>query len=137
MRGAGDKAPSTPVPDPCLFFGPGHSAGECKQACFHQTDTSGFERCVKTGVNGPGSLCLLMVQSSNDDGVQIQMGLSHISTFKGSLFSPPQIYPLHSEGKYIYTLVFIGRPAGITGLMAIDHVTEVVSPLGEITYSSE
>lgn len=55
--------------------------------------------------------------------------------FKGSLFPPPQIYPLHSEGKYIYTLVFIGRPAGVTGLMAIDYATEVISPLGEITYS--
>lgn len=55
----------------------------------------------------------------------------------GSVCSSPQIYPLHSEGKYIYTSVFIGRPAGIAGLVAVDHATEVVSPLGEITYSSE
>lgn len=59
MRRGGDEAPPAPVRDPALFFGPRHSAGECRQAYVHQTDTSGFERYVKTGVNGPGScVCL-------------------------------------------------------------------------------
>ena len=61
---------------------------------------------------------------------------NHISTlFTGHLFSLPQSYSLHSAGKYIDTLVFIGRPTGITGLVAIDHATAVVPPVWEITYS--
>lgn len=55
--------------------------------------------------------------------------------FKGCLSSLPPSYPLYSAGKYIETSVFIGRPAGVTGLIAIDGATEVVSPVWEIKYS--
>lgn len=78
-----------------------------------------------------------MVQSSDCYGVQ-NLGWDPITSPllpKGSLSSLPQSYSLHSAGKNIDTLVSIGRPAGITGLVAIDHATEVVSLFWEITHN--
>lgn len=33
------------------------------------------------------------------------------------------------------TSVFVGKPAGVTGVVVVDYATEVVSALGEIAYS--
>lgn len=106
-RGDGDKGPSAPAPDPCLLLCP-WSLSSRMQTCFHRTYTSGFEHCIKTGVNWPGSLYLLMVQSSNGCGTKPEMGPSHITLlFKGSLFSLLQSYPFLSAGKYIDTSVSV------------------------------
>lgn len=55
--------------------------------------------------------------------------------FKDYFFSLPQSFPLHSAGKYVDTLAFPGKPADITGLVAVDHATEKFLLHWEITYS--
>lgn len=78
-----------------------------------------------------------MVQRSNGYGAQ-SLGWNPITSlllFKGSLFFSSSKLPFVSCRRVCRYLVFIGRPVGITGLVAIDHATEVVSPFWEITYS--
>ena len=59
------------------------------------------------------------------------VGPNHVSAFKSSLLSPPQIDPLYSVDKSIGALVFTGRPTGVTGLVAIDQAIDIVSSLWE------
>lgn len=83
---------------------------------------------LPTFAHGP-KLRLLWVQNLGWDPIKSPL------LPKGSLSSLPQSYSLHSAGKNIDTLVFIGRPAGITGLVDVDHATEVVSSFWEIMHN--
>lgn len=130
--GDGGKAPCAPSPGPCLFLWPWSLSSRMQTGLLSPAVHLRFWTLPKDRSKLACCLCLPEVQSSNGYDVRSE-GWDPITSpllFKGSLFSLPQRYHLHSAGKCIDTLVFTERPAGITGLVVIDHEASCFSILG-------
>lgn len=137
QRGDGGRASSAAAPDRCLLPLAWSLSSGMQTGLLPPVIHLRFWTSSKDWGKLAHCLYFTMGQSSNGYGVQ-SLGWDPIISpllFKGSLFSLPRSYPLYSAGEHIDTLVFIERPAGMTGLVATDHATAVVSPFWEITYS--